>query len=174
MNRASPNRGQVVLMAAGVAAVALLAMVVAFAQLGLSATASPPDPVLDLDAVSDSLRVTTTAHVFDNAGQFRWSERSTAVSALQDQLRPDIKRLERTTMANGRGISIKMNATVPQQLHLTCPEGTDKQFGNCLIVDGVVIQERAGETTVIAVSYDIEVISPVERSYARVVIRIPG
>ena len=111
MNRASPNRGQVVLMAAGVAAVALLAMVVAFAQLGLSATASPPDPVLDLDAVSDSLRVTTTAHVFDNAGQFRWSERSTAVSALKDQLRPDIKRLSSYTLRVRKGLTSNL-ATV--------------------------------------------------------------
>ena len=46
-----------------------------------------------------------------------------------------------------------------------CPGGPNRDFGPCEATDGVVVQERAGETVVLAVAFDVRVTT--ERGWSR-------
>jgi hypothetical protein len=53
-----------------------------------------------------------------------------------------------------------------------CPRGDGRWFGHCRSVDGVVVQERAGETTVLAVAYDVRITTPRGERALTFVVRI--
>lgn len=55
-----------------------------------------------------------------------------------------------------------------------CPDGPGREFGDCIAERGVVVQERAGETVVVAVAFDVAVTTPNGRQELTLVVRVVG
>jgi len=55
-----------------------------------------------------------------------------------------------------------------------CPKGPGRRFGSCDARDGVVVQERAGETTLLAVAFDVRVTTARGTYDATLVTRVVG
>jgi hypothetical protein len=156
---ASSDRGQFVLLAGVVVAVALVAMLTAYLQLGYHAdvTASGSDrAVTDSTAFLD--RATHTA-ARPLRGKHDWGHREAAVTAVRDRLRPRLATLERARVTQGvvvRAAFALSAADTWADDH--CPggsAGSERAFGPCVADRGVVVQERDGRTLVLAVGYDL-------------------
>ncbi|WP_074791360.1 DUF7261 family protein [Haloferax larsenii] len=150
------DRGQLVLVSGAVVAVALLALVFAHAQLAYGGSADAPG-LSDISAATEDAVHAATAHV---AGRYSWGARSAAVSDFRDELDPDLTRIERAHTGAG-GVAITTNDSAASGWALrNCPSGVYRDFGSCVADRGVVVQERAGETTVVAVAVDVVVSTP--------------
>ncbi|MFB6167563.1 MAG: hypothetical protein ABEJ43_01825 [Haloferacaceae archaeon] len=168
------RRAQVVLAAAVVVAVALVPMLVAYLQLGY-----PPDTAAtaadrDDDAVDDARRYLgrSAARAATDARGVAWANRSTAVRRVTGRLADATARLEARGVARERVYRVGYNRTVAARLARdACPRGDDRAFGPCEAAGGLVLQERVGETTVVAVAFDLSVSSPRRSTNATVVVR---
>ncbi len=61
---------------------------------------------------------------------------------------------------------------LPQEWALrNCPDGPARDFGQCVADDGVVVQERAGETAIVAVAIDVVVATPETKTDLTLVFR---
>jgi hypothetical protein len=156
------DRGQLLLVAAGVVALALFAMALASLQLayhpdvGASTDADPAGDravrVLDR-AVRDARRGVPANH--------SWANRSAAVDRVRTRLAPRLATLESSRVAQGTTYSVSYNGTAAASRAATaCPGGPDRQFGPCEADRGVVVQERLGETHVVGVAFDVVVRTP--------------
>ncbi len=169
------RRAQLVLAAAGVLAVALLPLTFAYLQLGahpdVDASEDPASPV------RDGVRVLERAvHEAgsDATGQ-SWSEREVVAGDVREELDPRFRSLEASQVAEGVAYEVAVNdsaATTWAAEH--CPSGPDRQFGDCEAIDGVVVQERAGETTVLVVAVDMTVTTREGVSAVTVVVPVVG
>lgn len=155
------RRGQTVLLAGVVVALALVAMLVAFLQLGYHAdvaTAAPGERAVT-DGQSFLQRATHDA-ARDVRGDYSWDQREAAVTAFRDRLRPRIETLERSGVESG----VAFDATVDRALareraSSVCPCDPARQFGRCRADRGVVVQERGGRTLVLAVAFELDVVT---------------
>lgn len=50
----------------------------------------------------------------------------------------------------------------------------NRQFGRCIATDGFVLQERAGDATLIAVAVDLRITAPDERTRVTLLLRPYG
>lgn len=158
------ERGQFVLLAGVVVAVALIAMLTAYLQLGYHAdVASTGEDRAVLDATSFLERNTHEA-ARQIRGEYEWGRRARAVTAVRDRLRPRLETLQRSRVREGIVYHGAFNQTTAVDwAGSNCPDGPERQFGRCEADRGVVVQERSGRTLVLAVAYDLEVTSD-ERS----------
>jgi len=152
------DRGQFVLLAGVVVALALAAMLVAYLQLGYhaDATASSTDRVIaDSTAYLDR---TTHEATRPLRGEYDWEERNAAVTVTRYRTGAGLGALERTRAADGVAVRATFNATAASQWAGTrCSSGPGRPFGTCVADRGVVVQERVGRTLVVAVAYDLTV-----------------
>lgn len=152
------RRGQLVLLSGVVVALALLAMLTAFLQLGYHgdvATGGDERRVTDAGAYLE--RVTHDA-ARDLRGEYIWAERDGAVRALEGRLRPALATLERARAESGVAATATRNHTAGARwAAANCPAGSGRDFGPCRAERGVVVQERDGRTLVLAVAYDLTV-----------------
>lgn len=153
------GRGQVVVLAAVVVAVALVAMTTAYHGLSyrgdVRATAAigTDDPVQraeqqlqrDVDAVA--------------VGPVRsWSERTERVNETRDALASASATLQRG--GGGRHVvyTVRENSAVAEGWAETdCPGGDRRAFGPCVADGGIVVQERVNETVLVGVAVDLVV-----------------
>lgn len=152
------RRGQFVLLAGVVVALALVAMLVGYLQLGYHAdvtAASTDRPALDGTAFLE--RAThETARSF--RGEYAWTDRQAAVTAVRDRLDARLTTLERSRVDAGVVSQASFNATAADEWAVAhCPSGPGREFGSCIADGGVVVQERDGRTLVLAVGYDLTV-----------------
>jgi hypothetical protein len=85
-------------------------------------------------------------------------------------LRSDIDRLERSHAAEHRSLSIELQDTAATQwARSRCPDGRGRGFGPWRTIAGIVLQERAGETVVVAAAFRIRIVSPTESTTLTVV-----
>lgn len=173
--RVSSDRGQVVLLAAVVVAVALVPMTLAYAQLGYDAdrteTPGPTDPS-GVDEARETLRTSLVVAAADVDGEYTWGNRDAAADAVRDAVDADARRLVRERAGEERSLTVSANGSAASRwAGRRCPRGDGRAFGSCLVEDGVVVQERAGETTVVAAAFDLSVVGPGERSTVTVVVR---
>jgi hypothetical protein len=160
----SGDRGQIVLIAAAVVAVALLSMTLAYAQLGYDAdrtgVGATAAPVSEVDrGLTRSLR--TAAREVRHRDDRSWRDHRSVADGVNESLQPDIDRLERAHAAESRSLSIELQDTAATQwARSRCPEGRGRDFGPCRAVGGIVLQERAGEATVVAAAFRIRIVSP--------------
>lgn len=166
------TRGQLVLLAAAAIVVSLVAMLLAFMQLGYHPAVSEPAPerLQDAERTLERALLNATTHANTTA----WSDRDEAVTALRDGLEPAIVSLNRSALARTTLVRITYNASHAaawQDGH--CPGGPARQFGPCATDRGVVVQERAGETHVLAVAFDIRIVGRDSRLAARTVVEHP-
>lgn len=178
MIRRPDDRGQIVLVAAAVVAVALLAMTVAFAQLGYDgdrASVSDVD-VASLSTIDRSLTAAVRAAAQDaTAGTdtIAWRDRRAVVTRIRASLSADVERIERVHAERGRSLSVAFDgAGAIRFARADCPAGPGRTFGPCRAIDGLVVQERAGRTTPIAAVVRVRIVSPTESSTAVFVVRV--
>ena len=55
-----------------------------------------------------------------------------------------------------------------------CTTGDGKRFGDCEVHDGVVLQERAGESVLLAVAFDVRIVGPDGQTELVVVVEVGG
>lgn len=151
------RRGQIVLVAAIFIAVALVPIVFAYLQLGyvgdVEASGEHTAPVMNAERL--------LGHAVHEAGtnasaEYEWNRRDDAVIEVRDRLQAGIGALERSRIAEGGVYHVSYNDSAAAAWSTThCPSGPARQFGPCETDRGVVVQERAGETHVLAVAFDV-------------------
>jgi len=168
------DRAQFVLLAGVVVALALVAMLTAYLQLGYAADVRTTDTDRTLVDGRAYLDRATHGAARPLRGEYSWSERGQAVTGLRARLDPRLAELERSRVAEGVVYRTGYNQTVAAQwARAECPgggAGSDRAFGACEADRGVVIQERAGRTLVLAVAYDLSVTREDEQTGATFVV----
>ncbi|MDQ2053104.1 MULTISPECIES: hypothetical protein [Halobellus] len=172
------DRAQIVLVAAAVVAVAFLSMTLAYAQLGYDAdrTAAGAVDVASLAEIDRSLTASFRTAVRDaetDAGRdVSWRDRGSLVERIRTDVGTDIDRLERSHADESRAVTVTFDdAEATRWAAERCPSGRGRDFGPCRAIDGVVVQERAGETTVVAAAVSVRIVSPAESTTATLSLR---
>lgn len=151
------ERGQLVLLAAAIVAVALAPAVVAYLQLGYHADVRAGGEFDDTAA--DATRVLDRA-VHAAAADARgepWHSREAVAAAVRADLAPRLAALEASRVEAGVAYRVSYNETAARSRVAHCPSGPGRTFGPCEAHGGVVLQERVGEATVLAVAFDLTV-----------------
>lgn len=165
--RTGDDRGQLVLLSGAVVAVALLTLVVVHAQLAYVGGSSD----LDVADVADEADRAVTAAATSVAGRYDWPAREAAVDDFRSELDPSLARIERAHTGDG-GLVLSTNDSAAAGWALRhCPTGPSRDFGPCVSDGGVVVQERAGETSVVAVVLDVRVGTPTSRADLTLAVR---
>ncbi|WP_410765565.1 hypothetical protein [Haloferax sp. DFSO60] len=163
------DRGQLVLVSGAVAAVALLALVVVHAQLAYVPTGV--ESAAHVEEISTASEQAVAAATLDVSGRFDWPARQAAVTDFTSRLDPSLRRIERAYTGPG-GVSISRNDSAASGWALSnCPSGPYRAFGPCIADEGVVVQERAGETAIVAVVIDIDIATPRRQAELTLAIR---
>lgn len=174
---AGGDRGQVVLVAAAVVAVALLSMTLAYAQLGYDAdrTGAGAVEVASVSEIDRSLTGSLRAaaqEVRHGDDPSTWRDRRAVADRVGASLAADSDRLERVHAGASRSVRIDPDdAAATRWARERCPGGRGRDFGPCRAVEGVVIQERAGETAVVAAAFRVRIVSPAESTTVTLVAR---
>jgi len=168
------SRGQLVLVVAVVVAIALVPVVLAYLQLGyhpdVRAGADHADPERDAERA-----LSRAVHESALAANGSWSRRATTVEAFRSRLAPRLETIRRSGIERGTAHAISYNGSAAKEWATrSCPSGPDRQFGPCEARDGVVVQERAGETHVLAAAFDLAVTTDRGRTEWTVVVRAVG
>ena len=167
------SRAQLVLAAAVVIAVALAPVVLAYIQLGVH----PDVGVEGGDYGADARRFLerATHEAGNDATGLDWGERDRAVGRVRTALAPRLDTLNASHVEEGVAYAVSYNTTAASALAREhCPRGGGREFGPCRATDGVVVQERAGETTVLAVAYDVRVTTPRSERQLTFLVRVVG
>lgn len=172
----SGDRGQLVLLAAAAIAVALVPLALAYVGLGYHAdVGSDDDPAAPLSDAERVLERTTHNATLLVAGEYDWQERDRAAAALGSQLDDDTARLERSRVTSGVAYRVERNTSAASAWEDThCPRGPNRAFGPCEVIAGIVVQERAGETAIVAVAFDVHATTDHGLGAMTVVIRPVG
>nr|WP_255665926.1 hypothetical protein [Haladaptatus sp. DYF46] len=155
------DRAQLVLAAAAVVAVALAPAVFAYLQLGYSADVAASG---DYEApVGNAHRVLSRgvhAAATGIPSSYRWQRREAAVSAVRTDLEPVVNALRSSRVESGTVYQVEYNRSAARAWtadHCSETRGPNRQFGSCNASRGVVVQNRDGETHVLAVAFDVRV-----------------
>lgn len=167
MVRVSPERslggrrGQLVLLAGVVLALALVPLVLAYLQLGYHedvAAGTTTGPAGQAEATMDRAVHDAAREV---PATYGWARRSEAVETVQTRLEPTVTAVEESGLRRGITRSVAYNQSRAREWAVeNCPRGPARQFGRCVTEQGVVVQERRGQTHVLAVAVDIAVTTP--------------
>lgn len=169
------NRGQLVVLAAAALAIALVPMALAYLQLGYHADVQTAPAEGTLPGVDRTLERTLAAASAGIPERYDWSERTAAVTTLRDRLDPSLRSIRRSKLDSGTAIQISYNDSRARDWASThCPRGPARQFGPCRTDRGVVVQERAGETHVLAAAVDVTVTHPDGDTHATTVVTAPS
>jgi hypothetical protein len=96
------------------------------------------------------------------------------VAAVREGLQPTLESLNRSALARTTVVQVTYNASLATAWRArNCPSGPARQFGPCGADRGVVVQERAGKTHVLAVAFDVRVVGADSRVVAHPVIEHP-
>mgnify|MGYP000058946231 CR=1 FL=1 len=171
--RRGRDRAQLVLLAAAVAAAALVPMALAYLTLGahpdVAATAERDTPGEDALGALD--RAATNASIA--VGRHPWSERERAVGTFDAALAGDVRGIETARLSETVAVDVRRNGTAATAwATANCPGGPNRAFGACDVIEGVVVQERAGEATPLAVAFDVRVTEPEGTARLTVVLRL--
>lgn len=159
--RGRRDRGQLVLVAAGVIAIALLPVIVAYTQLGYAgiATTEPAATTPDEDALGALERAAFSAST-DRQGSVPWGQRASVTTTVAGQFDARAASVETGRIERGRVHEVERNQTAAAAwAAAACPGGPARQFGACEAESGVVVQERLGETHVVAVVVDLRTVT---------------
>jgi hypothetical protein len=164
-----------VLAAAAVLALALVPLGFAYLQLGYNA-----DVAATTEAErpgSETVRLLERA-VYDAGGEATghpWTGREGAVRQVNAELAPREREIEAAQVERGVAARIERNDSAAAAWAASnCPRGSGRLFGDCETRGGVVVQERADETHLLAVAYDVRVVDDRGETALTVVIRASG
>jgi hypothetical protein len=167
------KRGQLVLVAAVLIAVALVPIVFAYQQLGydadIEASGDYADPMANAEQFLGRVVHEAGANI---SADYAWNQRHSAVTEVHDRLQPRIAILERSRVTEGVSYHVSYNDSVATAWAVAnCPGGQARQFGPCVSDRGVVVQERVGETHVLAIALDVTVTT--ERGLIEATVIVP-
>jgi hypothetical protein len=170
------DRGQLVLLAAVALAIALVPLTLAHLQLGydedVRAATVDDDRIREAKGFFRRTLVDTTATVPDNHS---WTDRRRAVTAVRQRLRPTIEAINASGLGSRTVTLVSYNASRARQFAREhCPSGPARRFGPCRGDRGLVVQERAGRTHVLAAAVDVRVTAPQAERNAVTVVRAFG
>ncbi|MFB6154015.1 MAG: hypothetical protein ABEJ27_07165 [Halodesulfurarchaeum sp.] len=151
------SRGQLVLVAGAVVAVALVAILGAALLLGYQPSETPPaSPVPGTD-----IERAVGAAMYEAGPQIRelsWGNRERAVTRLEARLQSVLDDLQTAGVTQPRVQVIEYDTERARRLaQQACPEGGARQFGECAAVRGVVVQNRGNRTHLVAVTLRVTV-----------------
>jgi len=169
------DRGQTVLVAAAMLALALIPLGFAYLQLGyhgdVAASTAPETPG------SETIRLLERA-VYDAGGEATghpWRGRDGAVAQVDGALAPRERDIEAAQVTGGVAVRIERNDSAASAWAPShCPRSAGRRFGDCEAIGGIVVQERASETHLLAVAYDVRVVDDRGETALTVVIRADG
>jgi hypothetical protein len=169
------DRGQLVLVAAAMLALALIPLGFAYLQLGyhadVQASGAAPAPG------SETLRLLERA-VHEASGDVvgqPWAGRAGAAARVNSSLTSDIDAIEAAQVERGVAAAVHQNASeATEWADANCPAGRGRSFGDCESRGGLVLQERANETHLLAVAFDVRVVSERGEADLTVVIQAVG
>lgn len=165
------DRSQLVLAAAVVIVVALAPVVLAYLQLGVHPDVGVDDGNYGADARRFLERATHEAGT--EATGFDWAERERPVERARERLAPRLETLNASRVEEGVAYATVYDDSAAREwAREHCPRGDGRRFGPCRAVDGVVVQERAGETAVLAVAYDVTVTTERSEQELTFVVRV--
>lgn len=170
------NRGQLVVLAAVALALALVPMTLAYLQLGydgdVEATTVIDDTPRDVRRTLQRALVDATAEVPARHG---WAGREAAAESVRDRLRPTIHSVT-TTGTDGTGaVTVSYNDTrASTWAAANCPDGPARHFGPCRSDGGLVVQERAGRTHVLALAVDVTVTTDDTERATTTILTVPA
>lgn len=158
------------LVAAGIVAVALVPLLFAYLQLGYHADVTA---TADHDRVGTDVRRALDRAVHNAsrpaAGEYAWDRRSVAVDVVDERLNGTTVRIERARIERGVAVDVRRNGSAAEAwIAERCPRGPKRAFGPCETDRAIVVQERAGETVVLAAGLDVTVTT--ERSTTRLTV----
>lgn len=154
-------------------AVALAPVVLAYLQLGAHPDVGVEDDDHGVDARRFLERATHEAGA--EATGADWDDRDRAVESVRGRLAPRLETLNASRVEEGVAYAVTYDRPAARGwARDNCPRGEGRRFGPCRAVDGVVVQERAGETTVLAVGYDVTVTTPRSERELTFVVRVVG
>jgi hypothetical protein len=147
--------------------------VVAYLQLGYHADVTASEqydaPDRNAERVLDRAVHDATADV---PGEYAWDDREQAVAAVRSRLEPRLDALRSSRVESGTVYQVAYNQSAAEAWRdANCPDGPNRQFGPCEADRGVVVQERADETHVLAVAFDVRVTTDDAEMRLTVVIR---
>lgn len=162
------------LLAAMALAIALVPMTLAYLQLGyhedVGAAGVDEDPIHDAERLLDRGLQDAVAGIPDDHA---WSNRTGAITAVRGRLDASLSTLARSRVDEGVTYDVTYNRSRAAVWKAdNCPGGPDRQFGACHVDRGVVVQERAGQTHVLAVAFDVLVRTPDGRWRGTLVVRV--
>ncbi len=163
------------LVAAAMLALALIPLGFAYLQLGyhedVAASTAPETPG------SETVRLLERA-VYDAGGEtvgHPWEGRAGAVAQVNASLAPRERDIEAAQVKRGVAVRIERNESAADAWATEhCPSDSGRLFGDCEAIGGMVVQERAGETHLLAVAYDISVVDGRGETALTVVVRADG
>jgi hypothetical protein len=169
------RRAQLVLVTAAVVAVALAPVVLAYLQLGYHPDAEAAEAFEAPAENAEHVLERAVHEASANATAVPWPGRTAVVTTVRGDLEPRIESLERSRVDDGTAIRVTYNRSAADAwAGEDCPGGAGRAFGPCEADRGVVVQERAGETTVLSVAFDVSVVEQRGRTDLTLVVRAIG
>lgn len=168
------DRAQLVLLGAALIAIAFVPLVLAYLQLGyhadVRASGVEDDPTADARAALVPAVHDASADV---PGTYTWSDRAVAVEVVRGRLAPTVDSIETGRVDSGvyRNVSYAHGAAAERAAD-RCPGGPAREFGSCEVIDGLVVQDRADRTHVLAVAVEITTTTERERTSVTTVIEV--
>jgi len=167
------GRGQLVLLAAAVVVTALVPMLLAYAQLGYVADA--PGPGDHRATVTDARRTLERAvasATTSAGGEADVGRHGTVAGLATARLDPAVAAVEESGTDDAVTVGVAYNDTAASAwADDRCPGGPARRFGPCIATDGVVTQNRADLTALVAVAFDVRVRGPDGTTRVTLVIR---
>lgn len=171
---ADRQRGQVVLLAAAVIALALAAVLLAYLQLGyhgdVTASEGYDHPTRDAERALERAVANASEGL---PRSYPWARRGAAATDARSDLDPRLDALEASRVESGTAYRVAYNGSAAgRYAGANCPSGPDRQFGDCAVDGGLVLQDRAGGTHLLAVALDLRVVGE-RRTVAETVVIHP-
>jgi len=170
------DRGQLVLVAAAVLALALVPLGFAYLQLGYHADVRAAGAEASPGSETVRLLERTVHEASTGATGQPWAGRDGVAAQVNRTLAADVDAIEAAQLERGIAAAIQQNTSAATRwAESNCPGGSaGRAFGPCESRGGLVLQERAGETHLLAVAFDVEVVSERGEAELTVVVRAVG
>jgi hypothetical protein len=146
--------GQLVLLAAGLVAVALVAMLLAYAQVDapVGATGEPRAAVTSTEVTGGLVSIARNA----SRGVGDRASGPAVARTVRQRVDRDVTQMRASWLDRGAVVDLEWNRTAARRwARRDCPGGRHLTFGDCRPRDGLVTQRRAGEWYVVALALDV-------------------
>ena len=169
------ERGQLVLVAAAVVAIALVPVLFAYLQLGYHPDVGGTEPAVTGEEAVAYLDRSVHDATAATAGDYAWDDRERRAEAVREAVDGDVDTLEASRLEEGVAYDVSYNATAATEWAAgNCPRGPGRRFGECDVDGAVVLQERAGEAVSLAVAFDVRVVAPDGSADLTLVVEVGG